>query len=90
LNFFGGTYPKTKVGVYAKKTTLVTCHPFVELLFLGNQRKKKEDLACIFYFLVLDPHLKAMGPIYGSHPIRLLYFIGPWTMDPNLKWPKVA
>jgi hypothetical protein len=25
-------------------------------------------------------------PIYGSHPIRLLYFIGPWTLDPVLKW----
>jgi hypothetical protein len=33
----------------------------------------------------LGPHLKAMSPIYGCHPIRLLYFIGPWTLDPHLK-----
>jgi hypothetical protein len=34
-------------------------------------------LASICHFLVLDPHLKGMGPIYGSPPIGLLYFIGP-------------
>jgi hypothetical protein len=39
--------------------------------------------------LVLDPHLKAVGPIYGSPPIRLLYFIGPWTLDLG-PWSKVA
>jgi hypothetical protein len=44
------------------------------------------DLALICHILVLDPHLKAMSPIYGCHPIRLLYFIGPWTLDPHLKW----
>jgi hypothetical protein len=28
-----------------------------------------------------------MGSIYGSQPIGLLYFIGPWTLlDPHLKW----
>jgi hypothetical protein len=31
----------------------------------------------ICHFLGLDPHLKAMGPNYGSHPRALLYFIGP-------------
>jgi hypothetical protein len=41
-------------------------------------------------FLVLDPQLKAMGPIYDSHPIGLLYFKGPWTLDPHVKWPIVA
>jgi hypothetical protein len=42
----------------------------------------------ICHFLVLDLHLKAMGPsYYGSQPIVLLYFIGPWTRDPHLKWP---
>ncbi len=46
------------------------------------------SLASIYHFLVLDPHLKAVGPIYGSHPIGLLYFIGPWTSDRHLKWPK--
>jgi hypothetical protein len=35
------------------------------------------DLALICHFLVFHPHLKAMGPIYGSHPIGLLHFIGP-------------
>jgi hypothetical protein len=25
-------------------------------------------------------------PIYGSHPVGLLYFIGPWTLDLLLKW----
>jgi len=38
------------------------------------------DLALICHFLVLDPHLKAIGLIYGSHPIGLLYFIGPWKV----------
>jgi hypothetical protein len=42
--------------------------------------------ASISHFLVLDPHLKAMGPIYGSHPIGLFYFIGTWTLDPCLKF----
>jgi len=37
-------------------------------------------LVSICYFLILDPCLKAMGPIYGSYPIKLLYFIGPWTL----------
>jgi hypothetical protein len=37
--------------------------------------------------LVLDPHLQAAGPIYGSHPIGLTLF--HWTLDfgPHLKWP---
>jgi hypothetical protein len=39
--------------------------------------------------LVWDPHLKAAGPIYGSPPIRLLYFIGPLTLDLG-PWSKVA
>jgi hypothetical protein len=39
----------------------------------------------ICHVLVMDSHLKAMGPIYGSQPIRLFYFIGPWTLDPHLK-----
>jgi hypothetical protein len=43
-------------------------------------------LASICHFLVLDPHLKAMGSIYGSQPIGLLYFIGPWNLDPHVKW----
>ncbi len=37
--------------------------------------------------LVLDPHLKAMGPIYGFQLIGLVYFIGPYNLDPHLKWP---
>jgi hypothetical protein len=37
--------------------------------------------------LVLDPHLKAVGPIYGSQLIGLVYFIGPCNLDPHLKWP---
>ncbi len=44
-------------------------------------------LASIYHFWILDPHLKAMGPIYGSQPIVLFYFIGPWTLDPHLRWP---
>jgi hypothetical protein len=44
-------------------------------------------LASICHFLVLDPHLKAMGlVIYGSHLIELLYFIGPCTLHLCLKW----
>jgi hypothetical protein len=38
-------------------------------------------LALICHFLVL----KAMGPIYGSQLIGLVYFIGPWSLDPHLK-----
>jgi hypothetical protein len=30
--------------------------------------------------LVLDPHLRALGSICGSHPIRYLFSIGPWTL----------
>jgi len=45
-------------------------------------------LALICHFLVLDSHLKAMGSIYGSHPIGLPYFIGPWTLDTHLSGPK--
>jgi hypothetical protein len=37
-------------------------------------------LASIYHFWILDPHLKAMGPIYGSQRIVLFYFIGPWTL----------
>ncbi len=33
---------------------------------------------------------KAMGPINGSLAIRLLYFIGPWTLSPHLKWPLIS
>jgi hypothetical protein len=43
-------------------------------------------LALICHFLVVDPHLKAMGPHYGGYWIGLLYFIGPRTLDPHLKW----
>jgi hypothetical protein len=47
------------------------------------------DLALICHFFGLGgSHLKAMGPIYGSHPIGLLYFLGPWTLDPKCCWPK--
>jgi len=47
-------------------------------------------LALICHFLVLDPHLKAMGPNYGPQPIGLAYFIGAWTLDPHLKYPLKA
>jgi hypothetical protein len=29
----------------------------------------------------MDPHIKAMGPIYGYYQIELFYFIGPFTLD---------
>jgi hypothetical protein len=44
-------------------------------------------LALICHFFVLDSRPKAMGPIYSSQPIGLLYFIGAWTLEPHLKWP---
>ncbi len=28
-----------------------------------------------------------MSPFCDSQPIGLLYFIGPWTLDPRLNWP---
>jgi hypothetical protein len=34
----------------------------------------------------LDLHLKVMAPIYGSEPIGLLYFNGPWILDLHVKW----
>jgi hypothetical protein len=44
------------------------------------------SIASICHFLVLDPHLTALGPIYGSHPIALLLcFIGPRTFEPSSK-----
>jgi len=33
----------------------------------------------ICHFLALHTCLKAVGPIYGSDPIGLLCFIGPWS-----------
>jgi len=41
-------------------------------------------LASICHFLVLDPHLKSLGPI------TLLQFICLWTLDPRLKLPLVS
>ncbi len=41
-------------------------------------------LASICHLLVFYPHLTGMGPIYGSQPIGLLYFIGTRTLDPHL------
>ncbi len=52
-----------------------------------SQKWSHVGLASIFHFLVWDLHLKAMGSIYGSQPIGLLYFLGPWNLDPNVKWP---
>jgi hypothetical protein len=43
-------------------------------------------LASTCHFLVLDPHPKGVGPIYGSYPIGLLYFIGPGSLDHCLKF----
>jgi len=41
----------------------------------------------VTFFWVLHPRLKDVGPIYGSHPIGMLYFIfGPWILDPHVKW----
>ncbi len=37
-------------------------------------------------FFGLGPS-SAMSSIYGSHPTKLVYFSGPWTLDPHLKWP---
>jgi hypothetical protein len=34
-------------------------------------------LASICHFWVMDPHLKDVGPIYGSHTIGLLYSLDP-------------
>jgi hypothetical protein len=42
-------------------------------------------LASICHFLVLNPHLKALGPIWSFPPIKLLEFISPCTVDPPLK-----
>jgi hypothetical protein len=36
-------------------------------------------LALICHFLVSDSRVKVVAPIYGSHPIGLLYFIELWT-----------
>jgi hypothetical protein len=30
--------------------------------------------------LVFDHHLKALGLIYGSPPIGMFHFVGPWTL----------
>jgi hypothetical protein len=71
---------------------------FLALFLLGFQtngfsfqNRCLVDLASICHFFALGgPHLKAMGPIYGSHPIGLLYFIGPGTLNPHLKWPFIS
>jgi hypothetical protein len=47
--------------------------------------------ASIYHFLVLDPPLKAMGPIYDSHTKGLLYLLGPGTLyTPRLKRPTIV
>jgi hypothetical protein len=38
------------------------------------------DATSIWLQLILDLHKKALGPIYGSRPIRMLHFVGPWTL----------
>jgi hypothetical protein len=63
-----------------------------ELFLLGSESidfpsKMVQRLTSISHSLILDPNLKATGPIYGSQPIVLLYSIGPWTLDAYLKWP---
>jgi hypothetical protein len=60
----------------------------IQLIFLP--KRCHVDLALICHFLLWDPHLKAMCPIYDSHPIRLLYFVGPKTLDCHLKWSLVT
>jgi hypothetical protein len=35
--------------------------------------------------LVYNPNLKALDPINGFWPIRLLHFVGPSLLDPHLK-----
>jgi hypothetical protein len=37
------------------------------------------DATSIWLQLVVDPHLKALGPIYGFQPIGMFHFVGPWT-----------
>jgi hypothetical protein len=38
------------------------------------------DTTSIWFHLALDPHPKALGLIYGSQPIGMLHFVGPWTL----------
>ncbi len=47
------------------------------------------SLASICHFVVFNPHLKALMwvQLVALIPIGLHYFIGPWTLDPHLKWP---
>ncbi len=37
--------------------------------------------------LILDPHLKALVPIYDSQLIGMLHFVGPFTLNAHLKCP---
>jgi prepilin signal peptidase PulO-like enzyme (type II secretory pathway) len=67
--------------------------PFLALFFWGSNQLTfppqwyHVDLAVICHFLILDLHRKIVGPIYGSHLIGLLYFIGPWTLiESNPEW----
>ncbi len=39
-----------------------------------------------WFVLVLDPSVKALGPIKNSWPIGMLGFIGPCSLDLCLKW----
>ncbi len=66
--------------------------PFLALFFIWGSNQLTfppkwchVDLAVICHFLILDLHRKVVGPIYSSHPIGLLYFNIPWTLDPHLK-----
>jgi hypothetical protein len=59
----------------------------LESIDFSLQNDAYEGLTSICPYLVLDLHLTAKSPIYGSQPIGILYFTGPWTLDLHLKWP---
>jgi hypothetical protein len=46
-----------------------------------NQFLYESSWTSICHFLIVDPHIKAMGPIYGYYQIELFYLIGPLTLD---------
>ncbi len=51
--------------------------------WFSSQNGGHVGLASICHFLVLDPLLKATVSIYCSQPMGLLYFNGPWILDPE-------
>ena len=81
-----GPWTRPSLGPYMRKWFSKTWASFLGLdrqCFSSKWCQIEDAPLCLF--LVLDPHLKAFGPICTSPPIGLLHFVEPSPLDPHLK-----